>query len=284
MNAVSGEPEIGGYPPTVDLQKLQIHMDLFGPDKRMWIYNACSFVFGKWGSMADVGGMDHYCVWAPKCNYNPPFWYWDRIEFAGYYTLAAKRAAEPRPIINWSQALDNVFEIDGCQIRCNTPDEIRSQWYQNLGWGSKALLYYHFLQEHDANCPEEPEREMGILVKETDQFSDLIEIGEMAGNTAFAWSDDQQVDVVATISPDGLVLIVSNLDYDLNLLKPYEWREKADVEIVFDPPGAFEPQSAWSPEGEGAIALDLERKSGGLYAVMIPSLPVARAVIIEPEP
>ncbi len=284
MNAVAGEPEIGGRLFPDVLESLQAQMDLFGPDKQMWIYNACSNVFGQWGSMADVGGMDHYCVWAPKCNYNPPFWYWDHIEFAGYYTLVAKRAAEPRPIINWSQGIDNAFEINGIQFRCNTPEEIRSQWYQNVGWGAKALPYYHFLQEHDAACPEEPEQEMGVLSKETDQFSDLLGIGEMAGNTAFAWSEDQQVDVVTTISPDGLVLIVSNLDYDLNILIPFEWREKTNVEIVIDPPAGFEPQSAWSPEGEDAVPLEIVKQSGGFYTVTIPSLPVARALIIEPEP
>jgi hypothetical protein len=284
MNAIAGEPEIGGRLFPDVLESLQAQMDLFGPEKQMWVYNACSNVFGMWGSMADVGGMDHYCVWAPKCNYNWPFGNWDHIEFAGYYTQVAKRAAEPRPIVNWSQGIDNAFEIGGIQIRCNTPDEIRSQWYQNLGWGSKALLYYHFLQEHDAACPEDPEREMGVLVKETDQFSELLGIGEMAGNAAFAWSNDRQVDVATTISPNGLVLIVSNLDYDLNLFMPYEWREKTNVEILLNPPAGFEPYSAWSPEGEGAIPLVLKRKDNGLYTVTIPSLPVARAVVIEPEP
>jgi hypothetical protein len=238
--------------------------------------------------------MDHYTVWAPKCNVNWPylpevfgleiFEWWDHIEFAGYYTLAAKRVAEPRPIIIWSQALDNGFEIGDKQMRCNTPDEIRSQWYQNLGWGAKALLYYHFLQEHDPLCPEEPEQEMGALVTETGQFSDLIGIGEMAGNTAFAWSDDEKVDVVTTISPDGLVLVVSNLDYDLNLLAPYKWREKKDVEIFIDPPDGFEPYSAWMPNGEMSIKLEMVRTVGGFYKVTLPSLPVAQAVIIEPEP
>jgi len=90
--------------------------------------------------------------------------------------------------------------------------------------------------------------------------------------------------VLAVARSEGLALIVSNLDYDLNLLMPYEWREKTNVEIIIDPPAGFEPLSAWSPEGEDAITLDLKKKSSGLYVVTIPSLPVARAVIIEPEP
>jgi hypothetical protein len=65
---------------------------------------------------------------------------------------------------------------------------------------------------------------------------------------------------------------------------PYEWREKTNVEILLNPPAGFEPYSAWSPEGEGAIPLVLKRKDNGLYTVTIPSLPVARAVVIEPEP
>ena len=284
MNAVAGEPEIGSNPPTIALAELQAQIELLGPDLRMWMYNACSYIFGKWGSMSDAGGMDHYCVWAPKCNYNWPFWYWDYIEFAGYYTLAAKRAAEPRPIINWTQALDNTFEIGETQARCNTPDEICSQWYQNIGWGSKALLYYHFLQEHDAACPEKPEQEMGVLARETEQFAELIGIGEMTGNEAFAWSEDPLVDVATTISPDGLVLVVSNLDYDLNLLRPYAWREKTNVAILVDPPTGFEPMRAWSPEHDSEIELDLKYLDDGLYSVLIPSVPVARAVIIEPEP
>jgi len=294
MNAISGEPDIGNEKPTDVLQYTQTQMDLFGPTKRMWIYAACSYQFGKWGSMADIGGMDHYTVWAPKCNVNWPylpeifgveiFEWWDHIEFAGYYTLAAKRAAEPRPIIIWTQGLFNGFQIGDKTMRCNTPAEIRSQWYQNLGWGAKVMLYYHFLQEHDPICPEEPEQEMGLLVRETDQFSDLIGIGEMTGNTAFAWSYDDQVDVVTTISPDGLVLVVSNLDYDLNLIAPYRWHEKTNVEIFVDPPEGFEPYAAWSPEGEEAIELQMVRTVGGFYKITIPSLPVARAVIIEPEP
>ena len=291
MNAVSGEPEIGQIPSTDVLKNTQAQINLLESDKPLWIYNACSYLFGEWASMADIGGMDHYAVWAPKCNMNWPPGdsellpdSWDNIELVGYYTLAAKRAAEPRPIINWSQALVNSFNINGYQVRCNTPAEVRSQWYQNLGWGSKAMLYYHFLQEHDPACPEEPEQEMVALVKETNQFSDLIGIGEMVGNAAYAWSYDDKVDVVATISPDGLVLVVSNFDYTKKMIFPYTWRDKTNVEIYLAPPAGFEPSSAWLPQGDEFVELDTIKTVGGFYKITLPSLSVAHAVIIEPEP
>jgi len=125
---------------------------------------------------------------------------------------------------------------------------------------------------------------MGRLSAEAEQVADLIGLGEMTGNQAFAHSEDPQVDVTTTISPDGLVLFVSNLDYDLNLLAPFEWREKTDVEILLSPPEGFEPWLAWSPEGDDHVDLEIAQRTEGQWVVTIPSLPVARAVVIEPEP
>jgi len=284
FNAVAGEPDIGGDPPAVTLRNLQQNRALWADRKPMWIYNACANHFPEWGAMADMGGMDHYCVWAPKCNYNWPFWYWDRIEFAGYYTAAAKKAAEPRPIVNWTQGIDNVMQIEDWQIRCNTPEEIRSQWYQNLGYGAKTLLWFRFTQSVDDHCPEEPEKEMARLRAETDSFAHLLLLGDVAPPGSMARTDDPMVEVAATISPDGLVLVASNLDYKLNLVAPYAWQEKTDVGIDFEPPANFEPLRAYLAGPNRETDLPLELTEDRTWRVVIPSLPVAGAVVVLPEP
>jgi hypothetical protein len=263
---------------------VRAHRAVMQGKKPLWVYNACEYTFPSFGAIADYSGMDHYCVWAPKCNINFPLFYWDRIEFAGYYTEAIKRAAEPRPIWNWTQAIDNVEQIGEWQIRCNTPDEIRSQWQQVIGRGVKGILWFIFNADEDANCPEEPKAEMARLRSELDQVADILLEGDPAPAGTLASCADAQVDVAAIQSPYGMAIVLTNLDYDLNLIAPYFWREKTDVVIEVTPLGGFEPASFTMLDGDAQTPLAWQKIADHRWRFTVPSMMSGVTVLVTPEP
>jgi PKD repeat protein len=282
MNAVKGEGD--DEPPPDALAEVQAHRDLWGPNKRLWIYNNCSNYFSRWGAMADVGGMDHYCVWAAKCNTNWPPFYWDEITMAGRYTEVIRRAAEPNPIYTWTQSAWNDFDINGSQVRWTTPDEIRAQWYQVLGYGSKTILWFLFRQEQWDGAPDS-EQEMIALTQELRTFEDIILEGDASiRGAAYAQVDDEQIDVTTTTSPRGMVITLNNLDYDLNLILPWVWHAKADVLVTVTPPDGFEPGEFLHVHGNEQTPLDWEKTGANQWQVILPSLVSAEAILVIPDP
>ena len=277
-NAVSGEGEFGGVP--IDaLQKLRHHRELWGSAKPMWVYNACSYQFPSWGALADISGMDHYCVWAPKCNTNWPIGNWDKIEFAGYYAEEIKIASEPRPSWCWTQAAWSNWES-----RCTTPDEIRSQWYQVISRGTKGMLWFLVRNYWFDSCPKESIDELKKLADELAQIKEFLLEGDIVAPGIVAFSDMEKVDVRTTISPKAIVIFLTNLDYDLNLVGPFTWHEKYDVPVFFDSPNGFEPLKFLMIDGTNQIELETEKIDDNLWRVTVPILVSAAPILVVSEP
>lgn len=55
-NAVSGEGDLSGTAGET-LPTVRMHRELWGDRKPLWIYNACSYHFPSWGSLADIRKM-----------------------------------------------------------------------------------------------------------------------------------------------------------------------------------------------------------------------------------
>lgn len=287
MNAISGEAD--GSPPAETLDKLHRHRKLWDGRQRLWIYNNCANHFPTWGALADFGGMDHYCVMAPKCNVNPPPFYWDEIDMAGRYTEAIRRAAEPNPVINWTQSMFNVFDIefaeDPLQVRCTTADEIRAQWYEVLGYGSKSIFWFLFRKSWYDICEPEAEIMHGTLAAELRQVERIVLEGDASiRHRSLASAGDELIDVNTIVAPAGLLITLINLDYDLRLIRPWVWNEKTDVVVTVTPPVGLEPAAFYLLAGSDKIELTWRRESDTDWRFELPSLKVAEAVFVEPEP
>jgi hypothetical protein len=223
--------------------------------------------------------MDHYCVWAPKCNYNWPPFYWDEIKFAGYYAAEIKRAAEPRPVWNWAQGLSTTWDL-----RCTTADEIRSQWYQVLGRGTKGILWFQYTESWAEKCPSSSTDEVVRLARELASLKEILLEGEVAAPGTVASTSQKKIDVSATVSPHGIALFLTNLNYCLHLILPYTWNPALAVSVDVTPPQGLEPMDFLLLQGDQKVPLHWERISERLWRFYLPSLKVAEAVVVVPEP
>ncbi len=278
-NAVSGEGEFSGTAGKT-LQTVRMHRALWGNRKPLWVYNACSYSFPSWGPLADMGGMDHYCVMAPKCNTgNTPPFYWDHIEFAGYYAEEIKRACEPGPVWNWTQSLSNTWEI-----RCTSDAEMRAQWYQVLSRGTRGMLWFQYKLSWLNRCPEKSVLELIRLAQELDALKQILLEGEPALPGVVVSTSDPKVGVSATVAPHGVAIFLSNLNYGIRLLLPYIWFPRLNVEVQFTPPEWFEPMHFFLLDGDRKMELFVERIHTNAWLLHVPTLDVAAAILVEPEP
>jgi len=277
-NAVSGEGEFNGEPADA-LQKVRLHRELWAGAKPLWVYNACSYQFPSWGPLADMGGMDHYCVMAPKCNHNLPLFSWDLVEMAGYYAAEIKRAAEPGPVWNWTQGPFNTWGI-----RCTTADEMRAQWYQVLSRGTRGLLWFRYTSEWGDRCSSEDLDEMPALARELAPLKEILLEGEASVPGTAAWTLQEKIDVAATVSPKGMAVFLMNLDYTLYLIRPFAWAPRQDVEVELNPPPGFEPAEILLLQGGERIPLAWRPTGIHRWVFRVPKLDVAAAVLVLPEP
>jgi len=277
-NAVSGEGEFSGEPGDA-LARVRHHRELWGGAKPLWVYNACSYDFPSWGPLADMGGMDHYCVMAPKCNVNLPPFSWDRVEMAGTYAAEIKRAAEPGPVWNWTQGPFNTWNI-----RCTTADEMRAQWYQVISRGTRGLLWFRYTSEWGERCSPEDLDEMTTLARELEPLKEILLEGEARVPGTAAWTFAEDVDVAATVSPRGMAVFLMNLDYTLRLIRPFLWVPKQDVGVEVEPPAGFEPDRFYLLQGEKRVPLAWEKIGPQRWRFVVPRLDVAAAVLVLPEP
>jgi len=279
-NAVFGEPDLS-HPAIEVLGEMQLQRELWGTKKPLWGYNACAHRWPAFQPLPDIGGMDHYCVFAPKCNYNFPPFFWDHLWFLGYYCEAVKYNAEPKPVWEWTQG--NSKGDLSLFYRCLTDEEIRAQWYVVLGRGVKGLLWFRFTQHDIGFCPR-PLPEMKRLAQELEPVKDSLLDGDWFTTGLYAATEDETIDVQATINPTSAVIVLSNFDYDLNLIFPWVWREKTNVVVDFYPPEGFEPASFTTFDGLDATDLQWEKVDHGHWRFLVPELQVGRAVLVLPEP
>ncbi len=263
------------------LAKMQLQRDLWGTKKPQWGYNACAHRWPAFQALPDIGGMDHYCVFAPKCNTNWPPFYWDHLWFLGYYAESAKINSEPRPVWDWTQA-NNWGDLYFFN-RCLTDEEIRAQWYVVLGRGVKGLLWFRFSKEWMNTCPG-PLPEMKRLARELETVKPIALEGEWMTPGLTATTPDSTIDTQATFGPRGALIVLTNFHYDLNLIAPWIWHEKINIPIDVYPPESFEPARFQLVVNEDLIDLAWAKIDEGHWRVMLPSLTVAEMILVTPEP
>lgn len=282
--AVAGEP--GGGTPWEEVADVVQHRELWGATKPNWIYEACAYNFAKIGPIADIGGTDHYAMIAPKCNtLNPPFIWGDRIEFVGYYGDEAKYAAEPQPAWNWVQGL----YVNGFPLRCTNAGEIRSQFIQKAGHGSKALLWFQAKPSFQKRCAQETLDEMARLKRELDQYKEYLLEGELAPRGTVATTAAPKMEVSATVGPRGMVVALTDLDYEIPAGDPVIWLTpllwpgpRTNVAVDLAPPDYFVPGSAALVVGDDQVPLTLANPAPGRWRFTVPELSVAGAVLVLP--
>ena len=81
------------------------------------------------------------CVTAPSTSQWPNV-FGTRLEETGIYTRDLKMASEPKPIWVWSQGLFDWDEQPEQSVP--TPEELGVQLVQNIGNGTKGILWFTF--------------------------------------------------------------------------------------------------------------------------------------------
>ncbi len=277
-DAVSGEGESDTDPLKAqdNIDKIRYYREILGGTTPTWSYNHCSYHFPSWGAMADISGFDRYCVGAAKCNWNWPIPYWDYIATLAWHAEVMKRSSEPRPIWNWTQSMwnDLDFELFGMPIdaRCTTAEEIRAQWMILLARGTKGMLWFIYRDEWEADCPDESTQEMQRLATELRVVEDILIDGDTAAQGVVAGSDDELVDVSAVVAPHGMVVFLSNYDYKLNLLTPWEWNVHNEVAVDVIPPVGFEIGGVYLIDHENLAPLSWMQTAPGRYRFTLPEL------------
>jgi len=277
FDAVAGEPEFGD-PSSLTLSVVRQNRALWGSTTPLWVYNACMYHFSEWAPLGDVGGMDHYAVWAPKCNTNLPLFFNDLVQYVGSYASEIKRAAEPNPTYMWTQGL---YEND---VRCPTADEIRAQWYQVVGRGAKTVLWFLGRPELDDVCPASSLAEIRRLKDELVPMRSALLEGEVVPSGTVARTLTPFIDVTATVGPRAMVLTLTDYSYQQLWLTGLVWQPRSNVQVDVTPPAGFEPQRFVQLDHGGATDLAFAKVGTSTFRVTVPAMTVATPILVEPEP
>ncbi|MBK7977673.1 MAG: PKD domain-containing protein [Deltaproteobacteria bacterium] len=277
FDAVAGEPEFSD-PSSLTLSVVKHNRELWGGTTPLWVYNACMYRFSEWAPLGDVGGMDHYAVWAPKCNTNLPLFFNDLIQYVGSYASEIKRAAEPSPAYMWTQGL---YEND---VRCPTADEIRAQWYQIVGRGAKTVLWFLGRPELDDVCPASSLAEMRRLKDELVPMRSALLEGDVVPAGTVARTLTPFIDVTATVGPRAIVLTLTDYSYQQLWLTGLVWQPRGNVQIDVTPPGGFEAARFVQLDHASATELAYTKIASNTYRVTVPAMAVATPILVEPEP
>jgi len=283
LNATKGEGDLE-HPPD-HLVEVQLHRELW-PHQRLWVYNNLSYYFHFWAGMADFGGMDHYCVWAPQSNWNFPPGYWDKIENLGVYAEIYRRNSEPGPTWFWSQAIWNSFDIEDWQVRCTTAAEIRSQWYEVIGHGARSMFWFYFRYGwiDDCNDPDAVDEHRKVAAEAYVLEDIILEGSATLPDQQWASTENENVELRTLTAPDAMLIVLVNLDYDLNLLLPFQWYEQNDIVVEVNPPDGFEPADFILVKDDTQTSLEWAKTGEHTWSFTLPSLPVAEAILVVPEP
>ncbi|MFO7974218.1 MAG: hypothetical protein R6V12_06260 [Candidatus Hydrogenedentota bacterium] len=214
--------------------------------------------FFEYASIPDIPCMDHYTVTAPTSSKWPQR-YGTRLEETAYYTRDLKEASEPKPIWVWSQAIASWSERPKRPVP--TPEELAAQLMFNLGRGAKGILWFNY--EHDV----------------AERYPDVREAMKRWGRVMRVVRDDflrsdpiapdidapDNVDVAALVTPDKLILCITNQDYDIDP-EAYPFRTQKDVTVEVGLPAWIEPAMALevTPDGIRELPADIKRKKADI--------------------
>lgn len=229
--------------------------------------------FMEFAPVVDLPCMDHYCVTAPTASKWPRV-YGGRLEETGFYTRDLKYAAEPKPIIVWSQGIREWSQRP--KRGTPTPEELSVQLVQNLGRGAKGILWFTWKKEVAEKYPDLYARARNWnrvmqVMKEHFLESEPADIVENA---------PKKVDVAALIGWDRIIVCLCNTDYEIHD-EAYPFVDKEKVKLSLRLPDWIRPAGALAMNGDGVQQAQLKLK-GNTVDVTLDKLHDA-AVLVLPN-
>lgn len=229
--------------------------------------------FMEFAPIVDLPCMDHYCVTAPTASKWPRI-YGGRLEETGYYTRDLKHAAEPKPIMVWSQGIREWSQRP--KRGTPTPEELSVQLVQNLGRGAKGILWFTWNREVAEKYPDLYDRARNwnrVMQVMKEDF-----LGSEPSDIVAGAPD--KVDAAALVGWDRIILCLCNTDYEIDS-ETYPFVDKEPVKVALRLPEWLQPASALGMHGdmiqEAALAVN-----GGTAEVTLDKLHDA-AVLVLPN-
>lgn len=231
--------------------------------------------FFEYASIPDIPCMDHYTVTAPTSG-KWPHGYGAHLEETAYYTRDLKEASEPKPIWVWSQAIASWTERPKRPVP--TPEELAAQLMFNLGRGAKGILWFNY--EHDVaeRYPDvrEAMKHWGRVMRVT--RNDFLRSDPIALDI----HAPAKVDVAPLVTPDKLILCITNRDYDIDP-EAYPFRTQENVTIDLELPAWIDPAMALevTPDGVRHLSADIKRKKAH---ITVGDVHVSTLVVLPNDP
>lgn len=210
--------------------------------------------FFAYGPIADIASQDHYSVTAPSSSLWPKP-YGTRLEETAYYTRDLKEAAEPKPIWIWSQAIADWGQRPKHPVP--TTSELAAQLVLNLGRGAKGILWFNYDHDVAERFPDTRDamRDWGRVLRMLREDFLASDISRAAVTAP------RKVDVAPLVTPDKLILCMTNLDYEIDP-EAYPFDEKKDQGLRVTLPDWLDPAVALRLSPDGVQSVEMTRDGG----------------------
>jgi hypothetical protein len=227
--------------------------------------------FFEFAFLSDIPCHDHYSVTAPTTS-KWPYVYGTRLEETGYYTADLKYASEPKPVWVWSQGVHLWDERP--KMPLPTADELGAQLYYNLGRGAKGILWFTFMEEAGRRYP--------ATKRALQEYSRVVRLLEDDLQLSDPWqgaiSAPQGVDVAPLITPDKLVVFVSNLDYEISD-SAYQWNPMRNINLEIAVPDWFSASDGFEINPSMGIASVKWELKGKAICIAMDELEMGRVLV-----
>lgn len=268
--------------------------------------------FAEYGPIPDITSMDAYRVGAPMPDEpGAPHLWGTWLELAGTYTHDLKWNSEPTQMWVWSQGIATWTErlyVDGALGRpVPTPSECKVQLYQHLGRGAKGIWWFCYFRPEGRvrqDYRKDIAEEAPLLLPRFEQVADQVvaffeetaaaiagynrqlrmlrplllksDPARLAAITA--GSNIPQLDAATLAGERAVIVIVTNLDYEMDPLG-YRFAPQRNVAVAVTLPpwltarDAFEltpvgPAPCTWRTGHGAVTLEApELVDGAVYVI-----------------
>jgi hypothetical protein len=213
--------------------------------------------FFEYAPIVDLPCMDHYCVTAPSTSQWPNV-FGTRLEETGIYTRDLKMASEPKPIWVWSQGLFDWDERPEQSVP--TPEELGVQLVQNIGNGTKGILWFTFREGPGQQFPatkkaiQEWGRVLRLLRADLLESEPILPSGISAPPT---------VDCFALVTMSKLIVCLTNKEY-LMASSGYQFKPIKDLEVQINLPSWIQPSGMVQLKPKGIQSVSHRYKDGKL--------------------
>ena len=271
---LSDEPDWVTHPQQVLLEdRIGRHANPFVPTMTTLCRNVTFF---EYAPIIDLPSMDHYCVTAPSTSKWPTS-YGTYLEETGYYTRDLKIASEPKPIWVWSQGLFDWDERPGQTVP--TPEELSVQLLQNIGYGTKGILWFTFREKPGLEYPETRD-----AIKGWGRVLRLVR-GDVLGAEPVMHnqiSSPPYVDAFSLVNYDKLIFCLTNKDYKMDP-SGYRFNDHKNFEVSIKLPSWITPNSVVdiSPDGIKKMQFDI---TDGQLSIPIEKIHDSMLIVVSNEP